>query len=234
MEQPQGLQVPGQEHLVCHLLKSLYGLKQAPRAWHLALITHLIDEGYSSLQCESCVLVKVTKTDKEIIGVYVDDLVLVAKLKTSIARMRVSIARVFKAKVLGDIHFILGMVITRDRVQRKLWISQQPNAEEIVKKFNMGHARPVNTPSVSGNKLHKLELQQSGDVMADMACKPFRQAVGSLMYLMIGSRPDLGYSIQNVSQFLNAYGKPHWQAVKQIIQYVKRRRHSVSSLEEKR
>lgn len=56
--------------------------------------------------------------------------------------------------------------------------------------------------------------------MAEMAVKPFRQAVGNPMYIMIGSRPDLAYRIQGVSRFLNAYGKPHWEAVTHIIKYV--------------
>ncbi|OWZ05476.1 Retrotransposon protein, Ty1-Copia subclass [Phytophthora megakarya] len=38
---------------------------------------------------------------------------------------------------------------------------------------------------------------------------------------MIGSRPELAFSIQDVSRLLNAYAKPHWEAVKQIIKYVK-------------
>ena len=54
-----------------------------------------------------------------------------------------------------------------------------------------------------------------------MALKPYRQAVGCLMYLATGTRPDLAFAIQLVSRFGSNPGKPHWEAVKHIYQYVK-------------
>ena len=41
------------------------------------------------------------------------------------------------------------------------------------------------------------------------------------MYLMIGSRPDLAFSIANVSAHLSSYTREHWEAVKRILRYVK-------------
>lgn len=222
MQLPQGLKVAGQEGLVCRLLKTLYGLKQAPRAWHKALVQYLTTAGFEALQCEACIFARSIGIKTQIVAIYVDDLVLIAKTRGEVAEMKAGIQKAFRAKDMGPVSYIVGIKVVRDRRQRKLWINQQLSADSIVNRFNMQHAFATKVPSIPGKKLRKLNgADATGDVMSEMATKPFRQAVGSLMYLMIGSRPELAFSIQDVSRFLNAYAKPHWEAVKQIIKYVK-------------
>ena len=46
VEQPQGYEVPGQEHKVYRLKKALYGLKQAPRAWYSRIDSYLTGNGF--------------------------------------------------------------------------------------------------------------------------------------------------------------------------------------------
>ncbi|UYV65570.1 hypothetical protein LAZ67_3004741 [Cordylochernes scorpioides] len=50
---------------------------------------------------------------------------------------------------------------------------------------------------------------------------PYRQTIGSLMYLMTGTRPDIAYAVSRVSQFMNNPGPSHWTAVKKIFGYLK-------------
>ncbi|XP_073046052.1 secreted RxLR effector protein 161-like [Primulina eburnea] len=50
---------------------------------------------------------------------------------------------------------------------------------------------------------------------------PYASAVGSLMYLMICTRPDLAYSVSMVSRFMAHPGKEHWMALKWILRYIK-------------
>lgn len=151
-------------------------------------------------------------------AVYVDDLLLISKNKPTMERLKEQIANGFKSKDMGEAHYILGLNITRDRAKSKLWINQEANANNVIQKFNMENANPSETPTASGAKLAK-----SQQPTADIGEKPFRQAVGSIMYLMIGSRPDLAYAIQDVSQYLNSYDKSHWEAVKRNIRYIKGR-----------
>ena len=61
----------------------------------------------------------------------------------------------------------------------------------------------MDTPTSAQVKLEKREINKN------MVDNPYRQAVGSLMYLMIGSRPDIAFAVQNVSQFLNCYDESH-------------------------
>ena len=50
---------------------------------------------------------------------------------------------------------------------------------------------------------------------------PYTSAVGSLMYAMVCTRPDIGYAVGVLSRFMSNPGKEHWNAVKWILQYLK-------------
>jgi ATP-binding cassette subfamily B (MDR/TAP) protein 1 len=50
---------------------------------------------------------------------------------------------------------------------------------------------------------------------------PYEKAVGSLMYLMICTRPDIALAMGKVSRYMSNPGKIHWEAVKWILRYLK-------------
>ena len=218
MEIPEGMTSNKTKGKVCRLRKSLYGLKQAPRAWHKALTQFLRSIGFEKLMCEACVYTRDVDGHREIVAIYVDDLLIVTREPSRMQNVKAAIANQFKSKDLGPVHFNLGLKVERDRVQRKMWISQQANATGIINKFNMAHANPVDTPTASGVRLRRADDQE---LSAELKAKPFRQAVGTLMYLMIGSRPDLAFAITNVSSYLSCFVQEHWEAVKRVLRYVK-------------
>ena len=80
----------------------------------------------------------------------------------------------------------------------------------------MVDCKPVKTPMEANQKLSKLEDEKS--VLVDI---PYRNAVGSLMYIMLGTRPDISYAVGIVSKFLDMPGEQHWIAVKRILRYLK-------------
>ncbi|KAL2612826.1 hypothetical protein R1flu_024518 [Riccia fluitans] len=50
---------------------------------------------------------------------------------------------------------------------------------------------------------------------------PYESAVGSLMYLMVCTRPDIAYALGKVSKYMANPRKVHWEVVKWILQYIK-------------
>lgn len=64
-------------------------------------------------------------------------------------------------------------------------------------------------------KLNFISNKKSGD-------KPYRELIGSLMYLMLGSRPDLSFAVNFFSRFQNNYSDEIWSAAKKILSYVKK------------
>jgi len=57
--------------------------------------------------------------------------------------------------------------------------------------------------------------------IAQMAKVPYQEAVGTLMYAMLGTRLDITYAVQSLSKFSKNPRKSHWEAVKRVFRYLK-------------
>ena len=221
MEQPEGFEVKGNEHLVCKLKKSLYGLKQAPRQWYTKFDSFMEGHGYSKTSSDHCVYVKkFSDGDFIILLLYVDDMLIVGHDTKKIESLKKDLNRSFAMKDLGPAKKILGMSITRDRKNGKLWLSQQKYIEKVLERFSMSNSKPVSTPLASHFKLSSQQCPTSEKEKAEMKKIPYASAVGSLMYAMVCTRPDIAHAVGVVSRFLSNPGKEHWQAVKWILRYL--------------
>lgn len=67
----------------------------------------------------------------------------------------------------------------------------------------------------------KLSSVKDDEERIDTEVIPYSSAVGSMMYAMVGSRPDLAYGIGLVSRFMSKPGQMHWEAVKWLLRYIK-------------
>eukprot|EP00253_Pinus_taeda_P001525 PITA_01525 len=131
------------------------------------------------------------------------------------------LANSFAMKDLGAAKQILGMRITRDRKNRKLTFSQNEYIQKVLKRFNMHNAKPVSTPFASHFKLSKEMCPKNQEDVDYMSKVPYASAVGSLMYAMVCTRPDIAHAVGVVSRYMNNPGKEHWMAVKWILRYLK-------------
>ena len=50
---------------------------------------------------------------------------------------------------------------------------------------------------------------------------PYKLAIGSIMYAMVSTRPDISHAVGVVSRFMRNPRKAHWEAVKWILRYLK-------------
>src|SRR5947207_13661150 len=79
----------------------------------------------------------------------------------------------------------------------------------------MKNSKPVSTPLASSARLTKA---MATDTLTDQ--KEYQSIVGSLMYAMLATRPDLAQSIQQISQFSQNPTKTHEKAAKQALRYI--------------
>lgn len=90
-------------------------------------------------------------------------------------------------KDFGEAKFCLGLEITRNHKENKLWLAQQSYMEKLFERFGVGETKPVEGPKLPDERL---ELVSDKDEIA--ARVPYRQEIESLMYLMICSRLRVG------------------------------------------
>jgi hypothetical protein len=221
MAQPEGFEEPGKEHLVCKLHKSLYGLKQAPRVWYQTLCEYLEGLRFKRLIKDRCVFVGTFNGQLCYIAVYVDDLLIMAPNQPLVDQVKSALNARFKMSDLGEVSYLLGWSIIRNRAERTIFIHQEAYAIKVLERFNHSECHPVSTPLDASSRLTKDMCASTPDEIQQMERIPYREAVGSFMYLMMGTRPDLANFLRETSQFLATPGSAHWNAVKRGLRYLK-------------
>jgi hypothetical protein len=216
MLQPPGSEITGLrgERYVCLLKKSLYGLKQAARAWNEALTETLDKLGYRRCDSEPSLYIH-KETPYLYVLVYVDDLLLVGLLHL-LAETKRGLQAYFRVTDLGPALWFLGFEIRRMREMRRVTLTQRRYAREILEKFGMGDCKPAATPLPAGFKFHAAD--PANQAPADVQL--YQSAVGSLMYLVTGTRPDLAFAVGAASKFMQCPNQLQWQGVKHILRYL--------------
>ena len=222
MQQPEGFVVSGAETQVCRLRKSLYGLKQSQRQWYKKFDSYMLRIGYSRCEFDCCVYMRLCEDSSPIyLMLYVDDMLIASKNLHEIECLKALLSKDFEMKNLGAAKKILGMEIHSDRSNGRLWLTQRSYLEKIVELFGMGNAKAVSTPLANHFKLSNAQCPKSEEDIAEMKLIPYASAVGSLMYVMVCTRPDIAHAVGLVSRFKSNPGKEHWCAVKWILRYLK-------------
>jgi hypothetical protein len=118
-------------------------------------------------------------------------------------------------KDLGDLHYFLGIEVTKQR--GGLLLTQQKYTTELLQKARMMKCKGVVTPmSVTKKQLSK----EGGTLLSPVEATYYRSIVGSLHYLTI-TRPNISFAVNKVCQFLQAPSTAHLTAIKRILQYLK-------------
>lgn len=213
MEVPKG--VENKENRICRLRKALYGLRQAPKCWYEKLHVSLTSMGFKRSQSDPCFYF----TEYLFLVVHVDDLIIFSRSIEKLNDCKGILLSKFEMRDLTDnisqTNFnlkFLGLNIIRRKTF--LFIHQKELIEKILKKFNMLECKELSIPIQP-----KIILQSSSDNISGKY--PYRELIGFLMYVMLGSRPDLSFSISYFSQFQNNFQKEHWVFLKQILRYLK-------------
>ncbi|KAK2448130.1 secreted RxLR effector protein [Trifolium repens] len=222
MTQPEGFDIPNEAHKICKLQRSIYGLKQASRSWNLRFDETVTKYGFIKNEDEPCVYKKVSGSKIVFLVLYVDDILLIGNDVPTLQQVKTWLGNCFSMKDLGEAAYILGIRIYRDRSQRLLGLSQSTYIDKVLKRFNMHDSKKGFIPMQHGICLSKTQCPSSKEERERMNEIPYASAIGSIMYAMLCTRPDVSYALSATSRYQSDPGESHWIAVKNILKYLRR------------
>ena len=216
MQQPTGFEDLEHPQRALRLHKALYGLKQAPRAWNETICKTLLEQGLKGSAADPCIFSIINEDKIMILALFVDDMIMAYDNKKFATEVKNALSENFKMKEMGELKYILGMQISRDRNNHLIYINQKQYITEILEKFSMSDCKPVSTPQEIDNSLGKIEYEKLNEEMHAL----YREAVGKLMFLMTSTRPDIAFTVGLLARQLSGPSEGHWKLVKRTLRYL--------------
>ncbi|GAA5857408.1 hypothetical protein JCM9279_001791 [Rhodotorula babjevae] len=217
MRVPEGVDDASLAGKVLKLDRALYGLKQAGRVWNHRIHATLARLGYERTRSDACVYVRRDDGQLHYIALYVDDLLFVSPSSAEITRVKDGLKDEYGIKDLGEAKFILGIQIHR-RADGLVFLSQRAYVEDVLARLDQSGVRTAPTPMIPNTQLRAAPLDHSP---SSLFRRRYLQAVGSLMYAMLGTRPDLAHVVGVLGRHSARPDDSHWAAVVRVCQYLK-------------
>ncbi|GJU26712.1 retrovirus-related pol polyprotein from transposon TNT 1-94 [Tanacetum coccineum] len=183
---------------------------------------YMLSNGFKRSSYDSCVYyMSYAPGEYTYLLLYVDDIMIACKSKAGIGSIKSLLKKEFVIKELGEAKKILGMEIVKDRSHKILRVSQSGYISKILNNFRIDNRKSVQMPLGGHFKLSLKDCLVRDYDVERMSKVLYANAVRSLMYLMVCTRPDIAYAISVVSRYLAKPGKNHWEAVKWILKYLR-------------
>ena len=210
MEIPQGYEEYVKRNLTgkyLKLKKALPGTKQGAVAWYDTCSDLIKGHGFKNLLFEESLFVK----GKNIIMLYVDDMVLVAETEKELDKMELMFRNKFKLTVHGELNSFLKMEF---RLKKGLVsIGQSKYIEGKIRSFGLDTRKVYKVP-MNVN----IELGNPDDYRGTH--KDYSRLIGSLLYAQQRTRPDFSFPVHKLAGFSQGNDKIHYDAGLKILSYL--------------
>ena len=151
-------------------------------------------------------------SDFLLVQIYMDDIIFGGSSHALVAKFSDLMSREFEMSMMGELTFFLGLQIKQTR--EGTFVHQGKYTKDILKKFDMGEAKPLSTPMPT---TAALDADEDGEPVDQ---KEYRSMIGSLLYLT-ATRPDIQFSVCLCARFQASPRTSHRQAVKRIMRYLR-------------
>lgn len=150
-----------------------------------------------------------------ILLLYVDDILIIGNCSNKINQVKFNLSKEFEMVYLGCPEKFLGIEIKRDVANKIIFLSQKEFTVKMLERFGMLECKPVKTPMVN--------LKSSEDDVNVVKGKvhPYKQAIGSLLYLANATRTDITYAVNVLSRKQANFDNSDWIKVKRVFRYLK-------------
>ncbi|GJW15906.1 retrotransposon protein, putative, ty1-copia subclass [Tanacetum coccineum] len=180
MVQPEGFVDPKHPNKVCKSQHSIYGLKQASKSWNKRFDEDIKKIDFTQNPDEPCVYLKASRSNLAFLVLYVDDILLMGNSVTMLKEVKSWLCKCFSMKDLGEVAYILGIKIIRDRSNRLITLSQSAYIEKILKKIRMENSKNGYNPIMEKNDYRKSQGSKTPTEVQHMQRVPYASVVASM------------------------------------------------------
>src|SRR5882757_1368220 len=215
MLQPEGFALKGKERKVMRLRRALYGLKQAALAWWKELESFMRTIGFVRTSSDAGIFIhKCPTTGSLVIAlVYVDDGLFMGTNKKLVDEKKASCMKHWECHGTDTITEFLGMRIQQSA--HKVTIDQRTYLNTVLQRFGMENAKASPTLLPMGYTPAKNNAAPDSNLRTR-----YQSVIGSLLYLMLGTRPDITYAVIKMSQFSANPSQEHLDKALYIMRYL--------------
>ena len=225
IETPEGYELFQQERIdekpiaskYLKLEKTLYGLVQAAREWWKKFIKVLKDDlGFEQFQNDNCLLKRKNEEGFCAIGIYVDDCFMVGDTKA--LDQAVSDIKKHFDVTTDDANDFIGCNIEKN--EERVLLHQPDLIKRLCKTFEdeLKTIRQVDTPASGHFKI--LRPKEDEPTLNSEAQTKYRSGVGSLLFLVKHTRPDLANAVRELSKVMDGANEGHMKALLRVIKFV--------------
>ena len=155
-----------------------------------------------------------------VVAVHVDNCTIAASTPELVTDFKDSLRKHVEVTDLGELHWMLGIEVRRDREACTIHLSQRAYIDSILRRYNLNDLRPLSTPMDTQVWLTSEHAPASAGEFAAMRDVPYWEAVGALNWAALATRPDIAFTVATVACFAANPGPVHWEAVKRIYRYL--------------
>ena len=222
MEQPQCFIVTGMENKVCKLEKSIYGLIQASCTWNLQFHGFLLELGFKQMSSDAGVYVMHQSWGEDslsplIVILYANDITIMVTSLEAVKPLKDDLQKHYEMSGLREIESYLGIHITCNRSHKCTEIDQSGYIKDVLDCFGMIDMNPHNTPILAGADVH---LVKNTEQASPVEIKHYQSLIGSLLYVQIGTHPDISFAVSYLAQYAANPSKNHLHLTQYILSYL--------------
>ena len=198
---------------VARLRKALYGLKQAPREWYLLLRKFVLEQGFIQSKVDTCIYILKTATNHILCGIYVDDIIVTG---VNFDEFCSSLEKKFGMEAFELLAWYLGINVKRQE-DGSITLDQNNYIQDKIEEFQQFLPLKGASTQLPADYMTRL-AGDNGEAEKDF---PYSEMIGSLMYAMNGTRPDLAFPLSILCSFMKSPTKVHCDLIRHLFSYLR-------------
>ena len=218
MNIPEGMESNNNQCLL--LNKTIYGLVQSAREFYKRLIEVLKSVGFIENKSDPCLLSKWDKEDVMLIGIYVDDCIVIGK-EEQISKLIDDLkSSGFNLKIENNLTDYLSCRIIENKERGEILVMQPHLINRLIEKFGdeVKDRRVYKTPGTPRFKIVRPDCDS--ELIDKETQQRYRSGVGMLLYLTKYSRPDISNIVRELSKCMDGATMGSYLEMLRVVKFV--------------